>query len=55
MWPTVIIASLVAAVFSAIVIRGISNRKKGRGGCSCGSCGSCGMNCHGRIVTEKEN
>lgn len=56
MWPTVIIASLVAVVFSAIVIRGIINRKKGRYGCSCGgSCGTCGMNCHGRSDAEREN
>ena len=43
------IAGLVAAVFAAIVGRGIYNKKKGRGGCSCGfSCGGCSMSsmCH---------
>ena len=44
---TWIIAGLV--VFMAIVERGIYNKKKGRGGCSCGcSCGGCSMSsiCH---------
>ena len=46
---TWIIAGLVAVVFMAIVGRGIYNKKKGSGGCSCGcSCGGCSMSsmCH---------
>ena len=46
---TWIIAGLVAAVFAAIVGRGIYNSKKGRSSCSCGcSCGGCSMSsmCH---------
>ena len=46
---TWIIAGLVAAVFTAIVGRGIYNRKKGRSSCSCGcSCGGCSASsmCH---------
>lgn len=38
--PTVIIGILVAAVFLAVVLRGVYNKKHHRGGCSCG-CGSC--------------
>ncbi len=41
--PTVILGLLVAAVFAAIVVRGVHNKKRGKGGCSCGGdCGSCG-------------
>lgn len=44
MLPTIIISTVVALVFLAIVVKGIINRKKGRHSCSCGgSCGSCGM------------
>lgn len=48
-WPTIIVAALVAAIFLAIVISGIRNRKKDKTFCSCGgSCGGCGMSgtCH---------
>ena len=39
---TVIAGLAVLAVFVAIVARGIYNRRRGRGSCSCGgSCGSC--------------
>lgn len=53
--PTVIIAAVIAIVFIAIVIRGIRQRKQGKGGCSCG-CGSCPNSalCHG-AHTEKVN
>ena len=47
--PTFIVAAIVAILFLAIVVKGIQNKKNGKGGCSCGgSCGSCGMNgtCH---------
>lgn len=46
---TWLIAGLVAAVFAAIVGRGIYNKKTGRSSCSCGcSCGGCSMSsmCH---------
>ena len=39
-WPTIIIASLVAIVFLAIVVAEVRKRKSGKGACSCG--GSCG-------------
>ena len=43
-WPTFVIATIIAVVFLAIIIRGIRNRKNGKGGCSCGcSCSGCGM------------
>lgn len=46
-WPTIIIAAIVAAVFLAIVISGIKNKKNGKSSCSCG-CGGCAMkdSCH---------
>ena len=42
--PTVIVALAVAAVFVAIVVRGIINRKKGKSSCGCG-CDGC-KGCH---------
>ena len=46
--PTIIIATVVAVIFIAIVVREVRNRKKGKGSCSCGgNCGACGMNCSG--------
>lgn len=46
-WPTILIASIVAVVFLAIVIFGIRNKKKGKSSCSCGgSCGGCAMSDH---------
>lgn len=50
MLPTIIIASIIAVIFIAIVVKGIVNIKKGKGICSCGcSCGECSMSeyCHG--------
>ncbi len=42
-----IILAVVIAVFLAIVIKGIKNKKEGKSSCSCGgNCGSCGMDCH---------
>jgi hypothetical protein len=47
MWPTILIAAVVAAAFTAVVVRGVINKKSGKHSCSCGgSCGTCGMNCH---------
>ena len=49
MLPTILIGTLVAMVFFAIVGKGIYSRKHHKGGCSaCG--GSCG-GCHGCGVT----
>lgn len=47
MWPTIIVAAIVAVIFSAIIIKGIVNRKNGKPSCSCG-CGNCAMKgtCH---------
>ena len=47
--PTIIVATIVAILFLAIVVKGIQNKKNGKSSCSCGgSCGSCGMSgtCH---------
>ena len=53
--PTIILSVLVAAVVAAIILRGIYNRRHGKGGCSCGcsSCPSQGM-CHPAKVKAKE-
>ncbi len=47
MWPTIIVAAIVASIFIAIVVRGVINKKNGKGGCSCG-CSGCAMKdrCH---------
>ncbi len=47
--PTIIITAVVAAIFIAIVARGIIKRKNGGSSCSCG-CSNCGMSdiCHGK-------
>ena len=47
--PTIIIASVIAIIFVAIVVTQIINKKKGKSSCSCGgACGSCGASgfCH---------
>ena len=38
--PTMVIAGIVAALFLAIVIRGIVKRRRGETGCGCG-CSGC--------------
>lgn len=50
-WPTIIILGIVIAVFAAIVIGAIRNKRKGKNACSCGgSCSGCAMSgmCHGK-------
>ncbi len=52
--PTLIVLSLVAAAFIAVVVNEIRKKKQGKGSCSCGgSCGACPMggSCHSN--TEK--
>ena len=47
--PTIIIGLIILAVFAAIVARAVHNKRRGKGGCSCGGdCGSCpsGGACH---------
>lgn len=46
-WQSWVILGVIAAVFAVIVVREIRNRKKGKGGCSCG-CGGCAFkdSCH---------
>ena len=45
--PTMVIAGIVAALFLAIVIRGIVKRRRGEtgGGCGCSGCPNSGL-CH---------
>ena len=43
---TILIASVIAALFAAVVVVMIINKKKGKHSCSCGgSCGSCPIGC----------
>lgn len=34
--PTILVGLAVLTVFAAILARGIYNRRRGKGGCSCG-------------------
>ncbi|MBE6991846.1 MAG: FeoB-associated Cys-rich membrane protein [Ruminococcaceae bacterium] len=44
--PTFIVAAIVAAVFIAIVVKMISDKKNGKSSCSCGgNCRACGAGC----------
>ncbi len=49
---TIVIATIIAVAFVAIIINEIKKRKNGSG-CSCG-CSSCGMSeiCHGKKTDE---
>ena len=43
---TILIASVIAALFAAVVVVMIINKKKGKTSCSCGgSCGACPVGC----------
>ena len=39
-WQTIVVAAIVVAVFAAIIVKGIINKKKGKSSCSCG-CNGC--------------
>ena len=46
MLPTIIVASIIAFVFIAIIVNEIRKKKSGKSSCSCGgNCGACGI-CH---------
>ena len=47
MWPTIIVTTVIAIVFLAIVISGIKNKLNGKSSCGC-SCGGCALKdtCH---------
>ncbi len=50
-WPTIILATAVAAAWIAIIVTAVRNRKKGKAACACGaSCAGCPMHgkCHNR-------
>lgn len=51
--PTIIVASVVAIIFVAIVIKGIINKKKGKSSCACG-CSGCALKgkCHPQNKSE---
>ena len=53
--PTIIILSLIAIAFIAVVAVGIRNKKMGKHSCSCGGgCGSCTA-CHQAKANESGN
>ncbi len=44
--PTFLVAAVVAAIFVAIIVRGIKNHKEGKSSCACGGdCAHC-KGCH---------
>ncbi|MBQ7957547.1 MAG: FeoB-associated Cys-rich membrane protein [Clostridia bacterium] len=47
-WQTIVVAAIVAAVFAAIIVKGLINKKNGKSSCSCSSCGGCANkeHCH---------
>ena len=45
MIPTVIIGAIIAALFVAIIAKGIINKKKGKCSCGCSGCAMAGI-CH---------
>ena len=49
MLPTIIIASVIGAIFVAVVVKEIIDKKKGKHSCSCG-CGGCAFkdSCHSK-------
>ena len=49
MWPTMIISALIGIAVIAIIVKGIIDRKNGKGSCSCG-CSGCAMkdSCHSK-------
>lgn len=46
-WLSIILIVVIAAIFVAIITKGIINKKKGKSSCGCG-CESCAMkdSCH---------
>lgn len=46
---TILVLAVVTAVFAAIILVGICNRKKGKGACAC----SCGASCAGCPMSGK--
>ncbi|MBQ8605866.1 MAG: FeoB-associated Cys-rich membrane protein [Clostridia bacterium] len=47
-WLSIALIVIIAAVFVAIIAKGIINKKNGKTSCSCGGCSGCGMKgtCH---------
>ena len=41
-WQTILVLIVVAAIFLAVVIKGIVDKKKGKSSCSCG-CEGCAV------------
>lgn len=55
-WYSYVILGVIVAVFLAIVIKGILNKKKGKSSCSCG-CSGCAMKdtCHPQNNAPSDN
>lgn len=46
-WQSWLTLAILAAILTAIVARGIYNKRHGKSSCACGgNCGACGMGCH---------
>ena len=54
-WQTWVVLGVIAALFCAVVIAGIINKKKGKPSCSCG-CSGCAMKdaCHKAQVSNND-
>lgn len=52
-WQSWLVLAVIIAILTAIVARGIYNKRSGRSSCSCGgNCGACGMGCGRRSEDE---
>lgn len=48
-WLTIVITLIIAAIFLAIVIKGIHNKKTGKSSCGCGCSGCANADfCHSK-------
>ena len=54
MWPTIIVGAIVAAIFIAVIVKMIKDKKAGKSSCSCG-CAGCPMSgsCHNKNNTSR--
>lgn len=39
-WQTIVVAAIVGVIFTAIIVKGIINKKNGKSSCGC-SCSGC--------------
>jgi len=52
---SIIIVSVIAVAFVAVVANEIRKKKQGKGSCSCGgSCGACPVGCHCNTAKDEK-